>query len=89
MEYKDMLEKTGLPVIGICKGVNEYVQRDTGKCYYSVDVEIKGTRLPINIKLPEGYVKSKLIPFELVAIPCSIQPTYDRKGIRIVALGNK
>lgn len=88
MNYKDMVEKTGLLITGICKGVNEFVQRDTGKCYYSVDVEIKGTRMPVNIKLPEGFDKSKLIPFDLVNISCCIQPSFDRKGIQILALPN-
>ncbi len=88
MNYKDMVEKTGLRIVGICKGVNEYVQRDTGRCYYSVDVEIAGTKGSINVKLPAGYDKAKLIPYDLVQLSCSIQPTFDRKGIRIVALPN-
>lgn len=86
MNYKDMIEKTSLKITGICKGVNEYIQKDTGRAYYSVDLEIKATRMPVNVKLPDGYNKSKLVPFDLVEILCSIQPSFDRKGIQIVAL---
>jgi len=88
MNYKELIEKTGLRILGICKGVNEYVQKETGKCYYSVDVEIKGTRMPVNVKLPEGYNKSKLVPFDMVQLDCCIQPSFDRKGIQILALPN-
>lgn len=86
MNYKDMIEKTGLKVSGICKGVNEYIQKETGKAYYSVDLEIKGTRMPVNIKLPDQYNKSHLIPFEIVHLACCVQPSFDRKGIQLVAL---
>lgn len=88
MNYKEMIEKTGLQIIGLCKGVEEYVKKDTGKCYYSVDVEIKGTKMPVNIKLPEGYNKSNLKPFELVKLDCIIIPSFDRKGIQILAVQN-
>lgn len=88
MNYKDMIEKTALRLIGICKGVNEYIKPDTGQAFYSVDVEIKGTRMPVNVKLPNGYNKSKLIPFEIIQLDCAIIPSYDRKGIQLQALPN-
>jgi len=88
MNYKELIEKTGLQIIGLCKGVEEYVKKETGKCYYSVDVEIKGTKMPVNIKLPEGYNKSHLKPFELVKLDCVIIPSFDRKGIQILATQN-
>lgn len=86
MQYKEMVEKTGLRIVGICKGVNEFIKAETGRCYYSVDVEIKGTRMPVNIKLPDQYNKSELKPCELVQLDCVIIPSFDRKGIQIQAV---
>lgn len=86
MQYKEMVEKTGMTLVGICKSLNEYIQKDTGKCFYSVDVEIKGTRGPVNIKLPAGYPMISLKPYELVSLSCIIKPSFDKKGITIEAV---
>jgi len=86
MDLKEMIEKTGIIVQGINKGIQEFVSQKTGKRYYSVDVEVKGCRLPINISLPETYKISSLVQHELVKLNCIIKPGFDGKGIKIEAV---
>lgn len=81
---REALEKTGIQIIGICKGVSEYVGKT--RTYYSVDLECKGTKMPINVRLPEGFDRSKLPDYELVKLMCKIMPSYDKKAVEIHAI---
>lgn len=85
MQYKEMLEKTTITIIGICKGVSEYVNKDK-KSYFSVDVEVKDTKMPVNVRLPENFNRAALGQYELVKIPVCIKPSWDRMGIVLEAL---
>lgn len=85
MQYKEMLEKTVVMVVGICKGLNEYIS-DKQKSYWSVDLEIKGTKMPVNIRLPENFNRQAFKEYELVKVSCVIKPTFDRKGIMLEAV---
>ena len=85
MQLKEMLAKTKIEVVGICKGINEYIS-DKGVTYWSVDVECRGTKMPINIKLPQGYNRLPLVEYDLVTIPCIVKPSFDKKGIYLEAL---
>ena len=86
MTYKESLEKTAIVVQGIVKGINEFTPKDSEKTFYSVDLEIKGTRLPVTVKLSDEYDRSQLNDFELAKIHCCIRPTFDRKGIQLYAV---
>lgn len=82
---QEMIEKTSIKVDGICKGVNEFVSQK-GVSYWSVDVEVKGTRMPINIKLPANFKKESLRTYELCSLLVTIKPGFDRKGIELHAM---
>lgn len=85
MNYKEMLDKTCCKVAGICKGVNCYTS-DAKKDYWSVDLEIQGTKMPVNIRLPEGFPREKLIDYELALLTVCIKPSFDKKGIILEAI---
>lgn len=85
MQFKEMIDRTGLKITGICKGVNEFISKEQ-KAYYSVDVEIKGTKMPVNVKLPADFNRTVLKVYELVELSCIIMPSFDKKGIQLVAL---
>ena len=81
--FKEMLEQTKINIVGICKGVNVYKGKD--KEYHSVDLEIKGTKMPVNIKLPDNYDERKLVDYELVNLRCIVKPSFDKKAIELHA----
>jgi len=85
MNIKELMAKTKIIIIGLCKGVNKYDSKN-GKTYYSVDVEVQGTKSPINIKLPDEFDRSKFLDYELVQLNCMIRPGYDNKGIELRAI---
>ena len=85
MDYKELIQKTGVVCVGIVKSVNEYVS-DKGRSYWSVDLECKGTKFPVNVRLPQGFPIQGLKEFELTKLAVTVQPTFDRKGIQLVAL---
>lgn len=85
MNYKDLLAKTSVVVTGICKGVNEYVNAEK-KSFWSVDLEILGTKMPVNVRLPEKFNRASLLEYEVVKINCQIKPSFDKKGIVLEAL---
>lgn len=86
MTIKEMMDKTKIVIIGLCKGVNEYHSQKNNNIYYSVDVEVQGTKNPINIKLPPDYDRNKLVEYDLVQLNCSIRPGFEGKGIEIRAI---
>lgn len=86
MDYKALLEKTGILIAGIVKGLNEFTSQKTGKTYYSVDLEIRGVRFPVTVKLPENYNRSQLKEYELAKIGCIVRPGYENKGIELHAI---
>lgn len=85
MNYQELIQKTGVVSIGIVKSVNEYVSTK-GRSYWSVDLECKGSKFPINVGLPQGYPLSGLKEFELIKLSLAVVPTFDLKGRRLVAL---
>lgn len=84
--YQELLEKSGIQIIGIVKSVNEFTSQKNGKVYFSVDVEAKGTKMPINIKLPENFNRAALQCYELTKLMVRIMPGFDRKGIELHAI---
>lgn len=86
MDYSEMMKKTGMRIVGVLKSVNEYVAKN-GVTYYSIDVDVEGTRGPINISLPTSYDRKPLVPYQLVQTDCVVVPSFDRKGIIIRAVG--
>lgn len=85
MNIKEMIDKTGIVIVGLVKTVNEYVS-DKKVSYWSVDVECKGTRLPVNIKLPHNFDRSKFKEYELVKVQCCMKPSFDRKSNDLEAI---
>jgi len=86
MQYKEMLDKTCCLLVGIVKGLNEYVNAEK-KSYWSVDLEVKGTKMPVNVRLPDGFERSKLVEYEIAKFQCVIKPSFDKKGIVLEASG--
>ena len=85
-DLKKVYDKTGIRITGVVKGVNSYTSKKTGETYFSVDLDAKGSRLPINIKLPQGYDQTPFAEYEIVEVDCKIMPTFDKKGIEIHAI---
>lgn len=85
MNYKELLSKTSVIVIGINKGLNEYVN-DKKVSYWSVDLEVLGTKMPVNVRLPAEYNRAALVEYDLCKIPCVIKPSFDKKAIVLEAL---
>lgn len=86
MNFAETMSKTGIAIQGLVRSVNEYTSEKTKKVYYSVDVDVKETRLPVNIKLPLEYDRSKIIEGEVQRFNCKFQAAYGGKGLEIVAL---
>lgn len=80
-----MLEKTSCLVQGIVKSTNCYVNKD-GKHFWSVDLEVKGTKMPINIRLPENFDRSKLAEYELARLAVSFIDSFDKRSKVMLAL---
>jgi len=85
MQYQEMIAKTMIVVVGIVKGINEYVNKEKVS-YWSVDLEVKGTKMPVNIRLPEKFDRSKLVEYQLTKLECVVKPSFDKKGIVIEAI---
>jgi len=84
--YKSMMSKTGIQIIGMLRAKNVYVSK-TLKQYHSIDLDITGTKLPVNVRLPELYVQPEnWVEGELCKLIVSIVPTFDRKGIELMAV---
>ena len=86
MEMKEAMEKTGVLVLGLVVGVNEYISKKTGLSYRSVDLTVKGCRQAVNVKLPPGYPVNTLHEYELVKLPVTIRPNYQRTGLELEAV---
>jgi len=86
MQYKEMLEKTSCLVQGIVKSVNCYTNKDS-KSYWSVDLEVRGTKMPINIRLPEDFDRSKLAEYELARFSVCFIDSFDKRSKVMVAIG--
>lgn len=83
MEYKEILSKTSLKIVGICKGVNKYVGKT--KEYYSVDLEVKGTKMPVNVKLGDDFKRETLKDYELVVLDVVVMPAFDKRYFELHA----
>lgn len=86
MNYAEMLKKTTLQITGICKGVNEYVSKNNGNVYYSVDIEVQGVKNPINVKLESTFNRAALNLYEIVTLQLMVVPTFDKKNIELRAI---
>lgn len=85
MEMREAMEKTGAIVAGLVVGVNEYISKKTGVSYWSVDLTVKGCKQAVNVKLPAGYPVNTLHEYELVKLPVTIRPNYQRNGLELEA----
>lgn len=85
MQYKEMLEKTSCLVQGIVKSINEYVNKDKVS-YWSVDLEVKGTKSPVNIRLPSNFDRSKLAEYELARFSVCWVDSFDKRSKVMVAI---
>lgn len=81
---RKMLDQTSVVVTGICKGVNEFAGKT--KTYWSVDLDVKGTKQCVNVRLPDNYDRTKLQDYEVVRIICKVMPSFDKKAIELHAI---
>ena len=79
-----MLEKTSCLVQGIVKAIKVYVNKD-GKSFWSVDLEVKGTTAPVNIRLPADFDRSKLVEYELARFSVIFVDSWDKQSKVMVA----
>lgn len=82
-DYKETMAKTGAVIHGLCRGVSMYQGKE--KAYWSVDVDVKSTKLPVNIRLPESFNRASLQEGELVKISVCFRPAFGGKGLEIHA----
>lgn len=87
ISYAEVLSQTSVVVTGVLKSVNAYESKD--KTYWSLDVEVKGTRNPIVVRLPQKSnlqteMQSKI--YTLISLPCCVKPTFGGKGYDLEAL---
>jgi len=83
---QEMMEATSIKITGICRGVNEFVAKSSGVSYWSVDLEVKGTRQPITVKLSDKFPRERLREYELITLDLNVRPGFDRKGIELHAI---
>lgn len=86
MNYKEMLTKTGMQIVGICKELTSFTPKDGDKTFYSVFLEIQGCRQPVKVKLPDDFNHSQLKEYELCKMACIVKPSFNGKSIDLVAV---
>jgi len=86
--YKSMMSKTGIQIIGMLRSKNVYVSKAL-KAYHSIDLDISGTKLPVNIRLPETFIQPETwVEGELCKVIVAVVPSFDRKGIELMAVSS-
>ena len=85
MQIKEIMEKTGIYVAGLVVGVNEYVSK-SGKSYWSCDMNVKGCRQAVNIRLPQGFPVHSLQEYEVAKLAVTVRPNFARNGIELEAV---
>lgn len=83
---KELIKKTGNRMIGICKGVNEFVSKKNGATYWSVDLEVKGSKNAINIQLPDGFDRSVFREYELCQVDLCVERAFQSSGYKLTAI---
>ena len=83
--YKELVDSTKCEVHGIVKGVQDYVKPDTQKHFFSVDLDVKGSKQIVNVRLPDGFPILSLKEYELVKLRCDIGPAFGGKGLQLTA----
>lgn len=67
--YQEMMNKTGVQVVGLLKSVNNYVpDDDKTKSYKSVDLDIQGSKNALTVSLPADADESKYHIGELCSL---------------------
>lgn len=85
--FKQQMAKTGCKVVGLLRCKNEYVQKTTGRVFHSVDLDIQGTKLPVNVKLNENFNRAALPEDgELVSLVLGFRPGFGGKGYDVEAI---
>lgn len=85
MQVKEIMEKTGVVIAGLVVGVNEYVSKN-GKSYWSCDMNVKGCRQAVNIRLPQGFPVHTLQEYELCKLAVIVRPNFARNGVELEAV---
>ena len=86
MQIKEAMDKTGMVIAGLVVGVSEYVSRKTGASHWSVDLTVKGCKQAVNVRLPQDYPVMTLVEYELVKLPVTVRPNWNRSGIELLAV---
>lgn len=81
-----MLDETSVKVVGIVKSINEYVQKETKKSYWSVDVEVKGHKNLLTLKLPDRPSEDVKM-YDIKTFAVQIRPGYQGKGYEFHVIG--
>jgi hypothetical protein len=68
MNFQEMKAKTGIVLTGIVNECNTFVSKEN-KEYHSVDLLVSGHKNLVNVKLPAGYDRAKLIEGQIVSLP--------------------
>lgn len=85
MQFKEVMDKTGVFIAGVVIGVNEFVSQK-GRSYWSVDLSVKGCKAAVNVRLPTGYPINTLVEYELAKLPVTIRPNFNKTGIELEAI---
>jgi len=82
----EMLAKTQCVIVGIVKAVETQTFK-SGFQKTSASVEVKGTKAPIEVVLPEDFDCSKLQVYELCKLNVLIKPHYKNQfAYEVVAI---
>lgn len=85
MQIKEVMDKTGVVIAGLVVAVSEYVSKN-GKSYWSCDMNVKGCRQAVNIRLPQGFPVNTLQEYELAKLAVTVRPNFARNGIELEAV---
>lgn len=77
---QQMVDKTSVQVTGIVKSVNEYISKKTKLSYWSVDVEVKGHKTALNLRLPENPGELLKL-YDVKTFHIIISPGFEGKGV--------
>jgi hypothetical protein len=81
--YSEMMSKTGLYIQGLVRSVNIFVGEK--KEYRSVDIDVKGCRMPITVKLGDKFPFQQLIEGEITKIMLVVKPNFAKNGVELHA----
>lgn len=85
---QQMVDKTSVQVTGIVKSVNEYISKKTQLSYWSVDVEVKGHKSALNLRLPENPGETIKL-YDVRTFNILILPGFEGKGVdlKVISFG--